>query len=136
MKFFDTLRVYRNLHKQLWTCINIQNEIRESYCLKVGDGMPQPKNMPADEKTVNLIARLNKLAQEQKGYEFSIECIRNDLDKFLEKLDFRVMQVIQFRLISSDRFRWKEIADKLMYSESSVKKFYRQGIEKLGGIEL
>lgn len=136
MKFFDTLKVYRSLHKKLWSCINTQNEIRKSYGLSVGDGMPQPKNMPADEKMVNLIERLNKLEQEQKGYELSIECIRNDLDKFLYKLDFRVMQVIQFRLISNDRLRWKEIADKLNYSERRVMDFYKNGIKILEGLEI
>lgn len=140
MKFFETLRRYRLVKNELWK-LNRQKEE-----LQLLLGFPKKgyietlsSNNGGDNSVIAYLDKIKSIDEEIEKLECSSECIRNDLSLFLNKIDDHwIRTVLEMRLAIDyeKKYTWKEIAEKIFYSVSSVRNFYREGLKILDKLEI
>lgn len=140
MLFFETLRNYRRIKSQIWSCVIQEQELRELGGFPntgANEGMPKSPNCGGDSGMINFIAKLEELAERRKNLEFSLDCMRNDLMRYLEQLnDFSIRQVVEIKIFATNKISWEEVAKKVMYSVPYVRNLYKEGMKKLEVMEL
>ena len=140
MKFFETLRRYRAVRNDLWK-LNRQKEE-----LQLLLGFPKKgyistisSNSGGDNSVIAYLDKIKLIDEEIENLECSIECLRNDLSLFLNKIDDHwIRTVLEMRLAIDyeKKYTWKEISEKIFYSVSSVRNFYREGLKILDKLEI
>ena len=140
MKFFETLRRYRSVRNELWKLNRQKEELqlllgfpKKSYITAISS------NNCGDNSVVAYLDKVKTIDEEIEKLECSIECLRNDLSLFLNKIeDYWIRTVLEMRLAIDyeKKYTWKEIAEKIFYSVSSVRNFYREGLRILDKLEI
>lgn len=136
MKFFDVLHRYRDYENRLWS---INQQIKE---LRQTGGLPRTKDIvisahnKGDISVVFYLDKINELNGRKVDIQQALDNLRNDLERFLDRLeDYWVRQVVELRLLYH-RNSWKVIADRLNYSVSTVRRLYHDGLNELETMEL
>ncbi|MEG1500235.1 MAG: hypothetical protein RR400_04150 [Clostridia bacterium] len=140
MLFFDTLRNYRRIKSQIWSCVIQEQELRELGGFPntgANEGMPKSPNCAGDNGIMNFLSKLQELDEKKKALEFSLDCVRNDLMRFLENLeDYSTRQVVEIKIFATNKLSWEEVAKKIMYSVPHTRNLYKEGMKKLEVMEL
>lgn len=136
MKFFDVLHRYRYYENRLWSINQQLKELRQT------GGIPRTKDIvisahnKGDIGVVSYLDKINELNGRKVDIQQALDNLRNDLERFLDRLeDYWVRQAVELRLLYH-RNSWKVIAVRLNYSESTVRRFYRDGLNKLETMDL
>lgn len=136
MKFFDVLHRYRYYENRLWSINQQLKELRQT------GGIPRTKDIvisahnKGDIGVVSYLDKINELNGRKVDIQQALDNLRNDLERFLDRLeDYWVRQAVELRLLYH-RNSWKVIADRLNYSESTVRRFYRDGLNELEMMDL
>lgn len=136
MKFFEVLHRYRDYENRLWSINQQLKELRQT------GGIPRTKDIvisahnKGDIGVVSYLDRINELNGKKMDIQQTLDNLRNDLERFLDRLkDYWVRQTVELRLLYH-RNSWKVIATRLSYSESTVRRFYHQGLSELEEMDI
>lgn len=138
MKFFEVLKNYKNIEKQIWS------KNMELKALELNNGYPRRNDftlpsgtMTSDSSLISYMASKQKLKDEIERLETFKENIRNDLDRFLNQFDFFVKMIFELKYILKPKATWKEITDDLnFYSESHIRRLYVEQKKQLEEMEI
>lgn len=137
MKFFEVLSRFRQYENKLWSVNQQLRELSETL------GIPRTKEIvihsqssSGDSAVVAYLDRISELKSKKADLEETLDNLRNDLERFLNKLeDCWTRQTVELRLLYH-RNSWKRIASRLNYSQSTVRRLYKEGLNELEAMEL
>ena len=132
MTFDEAYRTYKELKRQEFNLQLKKQELQES-C-----GYPQGRDYSdtpvshsvSTPAALVYVMRLEEIEKKEKELDATMECVRNDIQRFLDKIDNDdIRRVCSYRLFT--KTDWKKIARELDRSYSHVRGLFYQGMTLL-----
>lgn len=131
MTFDEAYRTYKELKRQEFNLQLKKQELQESCGYPQGRDYDTPiSNGSSTPAALVYVIRLEEIEKEEKELDFTMECLRNDLQRFLDKIENDdIRRVCSWRLFT--KTDWKKIARELDRSYSHVRGLFYQGMALL-----
>lgn len=135
MTFDEAYRTYKELKRQEFNLQLKKQELQESCGYPQGRDYDTPiSNGSTTPAALVYVIRLEEIEKEEKELDFSMECVRNDIQRFLDKIDNDdIRRICSIRLFT--KTGWKRIAADLDKSYSHVRSLFYQGMTLLHTME-
>ncbi len=136
MTFDEAYRTYKELKRQEFNLQLKKQELQES-C-----GYPQGRDYSdtpvshsvSTPAALVYVMRLEEIEKKEKELDATMECVRNDIQRFLDKIDNDdIRRICSIKLFT--KTSWKRIAADLDKSYSHVRSLFYQGMTLLHTME-
>lgn len=131
MTFNETYRNYKDLKRRMFAIQLKKQELQESCGYPQGRDYDTPiSNSSSTPAALVYVIRLEEIEKEEKELESTLECVRNDLQRFLDRIENDDIRLVcSYRLFT--KTDWKKIARQLDRSYSHVRSLFYQGMTLL-----
>lgn len=135
MTFDETYRIYKELKRQEFNLQLKKQELQESCGYPQGRDFDTPiSHSSSTPAALVYVMRLEEIEKKEKELSETMECVRNDIQRFLDKIDNDdIRRICSIRLFT--KTGWKRIAAELDKSYSHVRSLFYQGMTLLHTME-
>ncbi len=135
MTFDETYRIYKELKRQEFNLQLKKQELQESCGYPQGRDFDTPiSHSSSTPAALVYVMRLEEIEKKEKELSETMECVRNDIQRFLDKIDNDdIRRICSIRLFT--KTGWKRIAAELDKSYSHVRSLFYQGMTLLHQME-
>lgn len=135
MTFDETYRIYKELKRQEFNLQLKKQELQESCGYPQGRDFDTPiSHSSSTPAALVYVMRLEEIEKKEKELSETMECVRNDIQRFLDKIDNDdIRRICSIRLFT--KTGWKRISAELDKSYSHVRSLFYQGMTLLHTME-
>lgn len=133
MIFIEELVRYNQAKSKLKSIINRREELSAlyKYPMPASFDKPYAGSNISESKAIRGLEVMEKLNEKQREVELELECIYNNLSKFLDILPDRERELLEVKLFIMPDASWRDISNRQAYSESNCRRLYYKGLEIL-----